>query len=223
MLEPQKALQKLRKLSTRQRLQLIHTLNQLPLSQLLEVEITLEAPPRRMTELSATRAQRTAWLFRYLEGPSGLGLSRLLESLEGMGIKPFTENVPSQKFDLQCADLRGADLRGMDLQGANFRSAKLRRAKLSRAILHRADLSHAVLSRAILRSADLSQAILCGALLSDAVLYGAVLQDTDLTDALVGKATFGNNLGLTEQDKDDLKQRGAIFQESRSNTPALTN
>ncbi len=214
MLEPQKAPQKARKLSTWQHLQLIHTLNQLPLSQLREIETTLEAPPRRMTELSATQAQRSVWLFRYLEGPDGLGLGPLLESLESMGIEPFNENAPSQKFDLQCADLRGVDLRGTDLQGANFRNAKLRRAKLSRAILRCADLSYAVLSRAILRSTDLSGALLCGVILSDAVLYGAVLQDTDLTDALVGKATFGNNLGLTERDKDALKARGAIFQET---------
>ncbi|MEM9007913.1 MAG: pentapeptide repeat-containing protein [Cyanobacteria bacterium P01_F01_bin.86] len=226
MLEPQKANQKAPqapKLSIRQRLQLINTLNQLPPSQLLAIEATLQPPPRQMSELSASQAQRSAWLFRYLEGFGGSGLSPLLEVLENMDIKPFAEDAHPQKFDLQFADLRGADLRGTDLSEANLRSAKLRRATLSHAVLSHADFSYAVLSRAIFRNADLSGAILSGALLSDAVLCGAVLQDTDLSDALVGKATFGNNPGITEQDKADLKQRGAIFQDLPGpNEPVLS-
>ena len=72
------------------RLQLINTLNRLPLSQLLDIEIALGIPSQRMPSLSVTQAQRSAALFRYLEGSDGPGLVPLLDVLEMVGIKPFT-------------------------------------------------------------------------------------------------------------------------------------
>jgi len=63
---------------------------------------------------------------------------------------------------------------------------------------------HADLSRADLRGADLR-----GADLSRADLRGA-----DLSVIQVEKTRFRNNLGITEDLKKDLINRGAIFEDS---------
>ena len=41
----------------------------------------------------------------------------------------------------------------------------------------------------------------------------AYLSDADLSDAIVEKAQFGENTGLSEEMKLDLKQHGAIFKD----------
>ena len=130
---------------------------------------------------------------------------------------------------LRNADLRGADLRGADLSRAYLSRAYLSRtdltgADLSRAYLSRADLTGADLSyvnltgtnlrRANLRRVNLSHANLTGANLTGANLKNANLICADLTDAVVEKAQFGANLGLTEEMELDLKRRGAIFEDS---------
>jgi uncharacterized protein YjbI with pentapeptide repeats len=58
---------------------------------------------------------------------------------------------------------------------------------------------HADLSRADLRGADLS---------------GADLRGADLSVIQVEKTRFRNNLGITEELKKDLINRGAIFEDS---------
>jgi uncharacterized protein YjbI with pentapeptide repeats len=68
---------------------------------------------------------------------------------------------------------------------------------------------HADLSRADLRDADLRDANLRGADLSD-----ANLSDADLSGIQVEKTRFRNNLGITEELKKDLINRGAIFEDS---------
>ncbi len=140
--------------------------------------------------------------------------------------------------DLSGADLSGADLRRANLSGADLRRANLRRANLSSAKLSRAKLYFADLRRADLRRADLIRAKLNGANLSGAYLNGAYLSVRksivrnlsgvnlssvnlrgrkpivrNLSGVIVGKAQFGANLGLTEERKLDLKQRGAILDE----------
>ena len=59
---------------------------------------------------------------------------------------------------------------------------------------YHADLSRADLSRADLRDAD--------------------LRDADLSVIQVEKTRFRNNLGITEELKKDLINRGAIFEDS---------
>ena len=63
---------------------------------------------------------------------------------------------------------------------------------------------------------DLKNLDLSGANLRNLNLSGADLRDVNLTDADVTGTIFGDNKGLTEEDKRDLKRRGAIFQDSPS-------
>jgi uncharacterized protein YjbI with pentapeptide repeats/transcriptional regulator with XRE-family HTH domain len=112
------------------------------------------------------------------------------------------------------ANLIGADLSRADLSGANLSGAILSGANLSGANLIVADLSRANLSGADLSDTNLIGANLSGADLSGANLIGADLSRADLSGAVVEKARFGANVGLTEKMKLDLKRRGAIFEDS---------
>jgi uncharacterized protein YjbI with pentapeptide repeats len=138
------------------------------------------------------------------------------------------------RANLSGADLSGADLRGANLRGANLRGANLRSADLSDADLRGAILNGAILNGANMRGANLSSANLSGADLRGANLNGAILRGADLSSAnlrfanlrfanlsganlsgaVVENAQFGDNLGLTEEMKLDLKRRGAIFEDS---------
>jgi DNA-binding Xre family transcriptional regulator len=112
------------------------------------------------------------------------------------------------------ANLSGADLSGADLILAYLSDADLSDADLSGAYLSDADLSGAYLSRAYLSGANLSGANLSGVNLSGADLSGADLSDADLSGIQVEMARFRNNLGITEQVKQDLIKQGAIFEDS---------
>ena len=131
--------------------------------------------------------------------------------------------------DLSVANLSGADLFAANLSGANLRDANLSGAYLNYADLSYADLSRADLSGAYLNRADLSDANLSGANLSRANLSGADLSRADLSsadlssaylsganlsDATVENARFGFNVGLSQEMKDDLKNRKAIFEDT---------
>ncbi len=111
--------------------------------------------------------------------------------------------------NLSGANLSRADLSGADLSGANLIFANLIFADLSGANLIDADLSGADLSGADLSGADLSSAHLSGADLSD-----ANLSDANLISANVENARFSENQGISEEMKQDLIKRGAIFADS---------
>lgn len=143
------------------------------------------------------------------------------------------------KFNLKGADLSYAKLanimlENVDLTGVNFTDADLRFANLCEAklvnakflntnllganIIH-SDLENAKIMNANLGSATLYRSNLCLADLSGAdltlgYLKNASLIHTELDGADVRGAVFGKNLGLSEQGKDDLKERGAIFEDS---------
>jgi len=156
---------------------------------------------------------------------SGVNLSDL--NLSGLNLSGANLSYAN----LSGADLSGADLSGADLSGANLSSANLSGANLSSADLSGLNLSSANLSGvnlsdlnlsglnlsgAKLSGAKLSGANLSGAKLSDANLSGANLSDANLSRvnlsaATVKNARFGNNAGLTEDAKYELKKRGAIF------------
>ncbi|OKH33849.1 hypothetical protein NIES2119_22150 [[Phormidium ambiguum] IAM M-71] len=128
-------------------------------------------------------------------------------------INQGTENRNLRGADLSSADLSSADLSNTNLSFANLRNANLRNANLSSADLSFADLSSADLSNANLSSADLSSANLRNANLSSADLSFADLSFADLIAAKVEKAQFGNNEGIYEEMKQDLKKRGAKFED----------
>ncbi|MBD2140352.1 pentapeptide repeat-containing protein [Anabaena sp. FACHB-1250] len=134
--------------------------------------------------------------------------------------------------DLTRADLSGANLIEANLSGANLRRANLSGADLIEANLSGADLigadlieanlSGADLIGANLSGADLIEANLIGANLRFANLIGADLTGTALVFANVENAHFGSNPGIYEDAKRELKQRGAIFEDSpgdRSKVP----
>ena len=165
----------------------------------------------------------------------GTNLSRA--DLSGADLSGTTlRNANLSGADLIDANLSGADLRGANLSDATLRNANLSGADLSGANLSGADLSVADLSGADLSGADLSEADLfyanlSGADLIDAKLSVAKLSVADLSradlsradlsradlfyanleDAIVVNALFGGTVGLTEDMKRDLEQRGAIF------------
>jgi len=113
-------------------------------------------------------------------------------------------------------DLSGANLSGANLRGAELNDADLSDANLQRTNLKGADLSGAYLGNADLRHANLSRASLALANLGGANLSGANLQETNLSNANlsnteVAKAQLGGNPGLSEEIKQSLLQRGALF------------
>ncbi|MCG8363237.1 MAG: pentapeptide repeat-containing protein, partial [Pseudanabaenales cyanobacterium] len=107
---------------------------------------------------------------------------------------------------LRFANLTGANLTVVDLERASLTGAKLIGANLYWANLKGADLEGVDLEGADLEGANLTRANL-----SRAKLGGANLTEARLDGAIVESATFTANLGLLEQDKTDLSQRGAIF------------
>jgi len=76
------------------------------------------------------------------------------------------------------------------------------------------DLSNANLSNANLSNANLSNANLSNANLSNANLSNANLSNANLSGANVANARFElTSSGLSDAEKHDLMQRGAIFEE----------
>ncbi len=73
---------------------------------------------------------------------------------------------------------------------------------------------HADLRVADLRVADLRDGNLRDGNLRGADLSDANLSDADLSGIQVEKTRFRNNLGITEELKKDLINRGAIFEDS---------
>ena len=110
--------------------------------------------------------------------------------------------------NLYRSNLRGTDLTDADLSEANLSGANLSGADLSGAYLENANLSYTDLHRASLALANLGSADLCGANLRDTNLSNA-----NLSGAKVKSARFGNNPGLSQELKENLRQRGAIFED----------
>jgi uncharacterized protein YjbI with pentapeptide repeats len=120
---------------------------------------------------------------------------------------------------LGCVDLSDANLVNANLTNAKLGSSNLSGTRLNEACLHGADLSVADLINAILVDADLTKAILIsanlnGANLSRADLSGANLKDINLSNANVKNTKFKSNLGISEVMKQDLIERGAIFDDA---------
>jgi uncharacterized protein YjbI with pentapeptide repeats len=111
--------------------------------------------------------------------------------------------VNLREAHLNGAKLNEAYLREADLSMAHLLLARLSEANLSKANLSKANLRWANLSKANLSEADLSGADLNKANLSEANLSGADLKDTDLHRVR----------GLTKEQLEDCKAKGAIIDE----------
>ncbi len=140
-------------------------------------------------------------------------------------------NADLNYADLSGGNIKAANLINADLSNANVSRANLIRAKLNGANLIRANFTDAILKgtsliKSYLSGANLIRADLRGANLSNAHLDGACLISADLrsanlrnafvdaanfTGANVENTCFGNNPGISQQVKDDLIRRGAIF------------
>ena len=94
-------------------------------------------------------------------------------------------------------DLRGVELVGLALDGANLIRANLTGAKLNGSSLVNADLIYAQLQDADLRHAD---------------LRGATLNKTNWIGAWVEGCRLGMGVGLTDEQRQDLKNRGACLE-----------
>ncbi|MCC5634285.1 pentapeptide repeat-containing protein [Nostoc sp. CHAB 5844] len=104
----------------------------------------------------------------------------------------FLQN-PSQ---LKFPNLADADLSDLILNELNFIRGNLTGTNLQRCSLVNADLLFANFTKADLHNADLT---------------GATLNETIWLGALVEECQFGRGIGLTQQQHQDLKLRGAKF------------
>jgi uncharacterized protein YjbI with pentapeptide repeats len=113
------------------------------------------------------------------------------------------------RANLIHANLSGANLNGANLSGANLSGANLSYANLCYAHMISTNLSGADMFNTNLSGADMS-----GANLSYAILIGTDLRGANLSYANVYKAHFGYTKGLSESMIEDLRARGAIFEDA---------
>ncbi len=117
---------------------------------------------------------------------------------------------------LNCANLDRTNLNQVNGQDALFcraslKQASLQRANLQGAICNRADLSRSNLSEANLSSAMLRHVNFRGANLSGANLKGANLFGADLSNANLKQAQLQNISGLSDAEKQQLVNQGAVI------------
>jgi uncharacterized protein YjbI with pentapeptide repeats len=113
----------------------------------------------------------------------------------GLARYDFLTQIPLNEANVACVMRLFEDLSGLDLDGVNF---------------IRGDLTGANLRGSRLLEADLIFANFTGADLREADLRGATLNETIWSVALVEGCNLGTGIGLTKQQRTDLKIRGAI-------------
>lgn len=137
------------------------------------------------------------------------------------------------RANLSDAYLNGTDLGSAKLNYANLSRANLGNANLTSADLFGANLINASLEDADLSNANLNYANLVGTSLIDANLNNAKLRHADLSDtdlwsvnlngADVQNTRFNHAKGISEELKNDLIQRGAIFEDSPSKDSSINS
>lgn len=129
-----------------------------------------------------------------------LGIARYANFLTKMPLTPSNVACVMRFFRtrsrVKFPNLKEADLSGLVLDGANFIHGNLSGANLRGSSLRDADLLFANFTRADLRDADLG---------------GATLNEIIWLDALVDQCYLGTGIGLTCEQRTDLKGRGARF------------
>lgn len=131
--------------------------------------------------------------------------------------KANLEDTNLWRADLSRARLDETNLHWVNLVEANLYRASLLEADLTGANLWRTQLNKACLEHARLRwtnliEANLSGATLLGADLTGANLKGANLEDADLSGAILVKTQFINVRGVTNEQMEDFRKRGAYTQ-----------
>jgi uncharacterized protein YjbI with pentapeptide repeats len=116
--------------------------------------------------------------------------------------------------DLSEASMNGASMIKASMNGASMIKANLIEVKLIEVNLIGVNLSKANLSKADLYGANLMGANLMGANLSEANLIAANLSKANLSEANLLSTRFGDNLGISDGMKKELKDKGAIFRDS---------
>jgi uncharacterized protein YjbI with pentapeptide repeats len=111
--------------------------------------------------------------------------------------------------DLQGANLRRASLREASLQGAKLVMVNGSRASLRESNLEAALLNYANFEQATFESANLSGASFFGANLTEALFIGANLTEANFDGAIVEGAVFDTGSGLSAEQLEALRQRGA--------------
>ena len=134
-----------------------------------------------------------------------------LQALQEMGLAryDFLTKMPLNEANITCVmrflgnrqrvkfpNLKGADLSGLVLDGVNFIRGDLTGANLRGTRLVNADLLFANFTQADLRNAD---------------LRGATINETIWLEALVDGCDFGAGTGLSNEQRINLKNRGAKF------------
>jgi uncharacterized protein YjbI with pentapeptide repeats len=129
-----------------------------------------------------------------------------------------------QAHDFHEADLDQANFDQADLQGANLGRASLREASLQGAKLVMVDgscaslresnleaalLNYANFEQATFEAANLSGASFLGANLTEAIFSGANLTEANFDGAIVEGAVFDTGCGLSAEQLEALRQRGA--------------
>ncbi|NJK40015.1 MAG: pentapeptide repeat-containing protein [Oscillatoriales cyanobacterium RM2_1_1] len=190
----------------------------LPLQKI--IQSVVEAPTENFKELGKLARLNVTADF---EGARMLGVDLAGLDLSGASFAgTYFRGANLSDADLSGANFRAANLSGADLSGALLSDTDLTGADLHRVSLVLANLSGANLSQANLKDANLSNSNLSHADLSDAVLINADLHQAglaltnlsrvDLTGANVSQARLWHDSGLSPEVKQDLMQRGAIFE-----------
>lgn len=125
----------------------------------------------------------------------------------GLGRYKFLTKLPLTEANILCVmgflgnpkrvkfpNLQGADLAGLNLEGVNFIRGNLTGSNLQNTCLINADLLFANFTKANLTNADLT---------------GATLNETIWLNAIVEGCNLKNTIGLTQNQLQDLIQRGA--------------
>jgi hypothetical protein len=150
-----------------------------------------------------------AFSSRFLEQEPG----DRLHILKQVGIARYADFMllmPNTKANVACVkrffadpsrvkfpDLRGVELAGLALDGVNLIRANLKGAQLNSSSLLKADLIYAQFQDADLRNAD---------------LRGATLNKTSWVGAWVEGCHLGSGVGLTDEQRQDLQDRGALLE-----------
>ncbi|MFN9645586.1 MAG: LamG-like jellyroll fold domain-containing protein [Cyanobacteriota bacterium] len=154
-----------------------------------------------------------------LPPPANIRSERTLEHQDWQSESRLNRDLSTMTLDQ--ANFDAVDLQGSNLAFASFVNASMQGAKLVQvdgtsakfcgANLVEAQLNYGKFEQAIFDDANLTDASFLGANLTDARFIGANLTGTSFDAALLDGAQFGMNSGLSEDQLQTLRLRGAVI------------